>query len=257
MLAANGLLRPQRHRIARAAPRRCETTTFAGDSVRLIGWWCRADGVPRGTVVYLHGVGDNRGSASGPIERLTALGFDVIAYDSRAHGDSDGDVCTYGYFEKRDLERVLDRVEARPIVLFGASLGAAVAIQEAAIDRRVSAVVAVEAFSDLRTVAIERAPRVLTRGMIAKAFAEAERQGQFEVDAVSPVRAAANVTVPVLLVHGARDVDTRPAHSERVFAALAGPKRLIVVPDAAHNGSLTAPVWTAIEAWIDAIAPAR
>jgi pimeloyl-ACP methyl ester carboxylesterase len=256
-LAANGLLHPQRHLVKQAAPRSCETTTFAGANVQLAGWWCRANGSPRGTVVYLHGVADNRASASGVIERLTARGFDVIAYDSRAHGGSDGDVCTYGYFEKHDLARVLDRIETKPIVLFGTSLGAAVAIQAAAIDRRVDAVIAAETFSDLRTVAVERAPRVLTRAMIEKAFAAAERQGHFDVDAVSPVRAAADVTVPVLLVHGARDVDTRPEHSERVFAALAGPKRLIIVPGAAHNGSLTAGAWPEIEEWLASIKPAR
>jgi pimeloyl-ACP methyl ester carboxylesterase len=121
----------------------------------------------------------------------------------------------------------------------------------------VDAVIAAETFSDLRTVAIERAPRVLTRAMIEKAFAAAERQGHFEVDAVSPARAAPDVTVPVLLVHGARDVETRPEHSERVFAALAGPKRLIVVPGAARVGSLTAGAWPEIEAWLASITPAR
>jgi dipeptidyl aminopeptidase/acylaminoacyl peptidase len=40
------------------------------------------------------------------------------------------------------------------------------------------------------------------------------------VDDVSPVRAAARITVPVLLIHGAADVETPPAHSERVRAAL-------------------------------------
>ena len=54
-------------------------------------------------------------------------------------------------------------------------------------------------------------------------------------------------------MHGARDLDTRLEHSQRVFEALAGPKRLIVVPGAAHNGSLTANVWPDVEEWIDAI----
>lgn len=85
-------------------------------------------------------------------------GFDVVAYDSRAHGESDGDVCTYGFYEARDLHRVLDTVAPGPVVLFGTSLGAAVALQETAGDPRVTAVVAAETFSDLRTVASERAP---------------------------------------------------------------------------------------------------
>src|SRR5438128_11590183 len=96
-------------------------------------------------------------------------GFDVVAYDSRAHGESDGDICTYGFFEKNDLHRVLDTVDDGPVVLLGTSLGAAVAILEAADDQRVATVVAAETFADLRTVATERAPFFFTAATIRKA----------------------------------------------------------------------------------------
>ena len=96
--------------------------------------------------------------ASAPALRFSARGFDVVAYDSRAHGDSGGNVCTYGFYEKRDLQRVLDVLESGPVIVIGSSLGAAVALQAAAEDRRITAVVAAESFSDLRTVAPERAP---------------------------------------------------------------------------------------------------
>jgi len=115
----------------------------------------------------------------------------------------------------------------------------------------VSAVVAAETFSDLRTVARYRAPFFLTETIIRKAFSLAEARGRFEVAAVSPVAAAARITVPVLLIHGALDSDTPPDHSVRVFAALWGPKRLILVPGARHNESLAGDVWPEIETWID------
>ena len=53
----------------------------------------------------------------------------------------------------RALAEPREPLEPGPVVLVGASLGAAVALQTAAVDRRVSAVVAAETFSDLRTVA--------------------------------------------------------------------------------------------------------
>jgi pimeloyl-ACP methyl ester carboxylesterase len=165
--------------------------------------------------------------------------------------------CTYGFFEKQDLDRVLDTVEPGPIVLPGTSLGAAVALQQAARDPRVTAVIAVETFSDLRTIATERAPLFFTAGIIRRAVALAEQQGQFRVDAVSPLAAAAAIKSPVLLVHGAADSDTPPDHSRRVLAALAGPKRLILVPAAGHNESLREEVWAEIERWLDGVlAPA-
>jgi pimeloyl-ACP methyl ester carboxylesterase len=105
-------------------------------------------------------------------------------------------------------------------------------------------------------VATERAPFFFTAGVIDRAFRLAEEQARFQVDDVSPVQAAAHIKVPVLLVHGASDVDTPPAHSQRVFAALTGPKRLILVPGAAHNGSLRSEVWAAIEGWLDEVVQA-
>jgi uncharacterized protein len=252
-IGAGGLLHPGRRPVTGAAPTSCQDATFAGEGVSLKGWKCRASAPRRGTMVYLHGVADNRMSGAGVVDRFGARGFDVVAYDSRAHGDSEGNLCTYGFYEKQDLHRVLDEVQPGPIVLFGTSLGAAVALQEAAGDPRVTAVVAAETFSDLRTVATERAPFFFSSGVISRAFRLAEQQGGFQIDAVSPVTAAAAITQPVLLIHGDSDADTPPDHSRRVMGALAGPKRLILVPGARHNESLRGPVWTEIERWIDEV----
>lgn len=249
-LGAGALLHPARRHVDARPPEGCSETAFSGAGINLAGWKCRGDGELRGTLIYLHGAADNRVSSVGAIERFRPLGFDVVAYDSRAHGDSGGDICTYGFFEKQDLRRVIDTVKAGPVVLIGGSLGAAVAIQGAADDPRVSMVVAAEAFSDLRTIATERAPFFFTRRTIAQAFQLAEHQGQFNVDAVSPVAAANRIGVPVLLIHGDADRETPPDHSRRVFAALHGPKRLIMVPGARHNDSLRPEIWDQIERWV-------
>jgi pimeloyl-ACP methyl ester carboxylesterase len=252
-IAAGGLLHPARRVTSQPLPAHCVDAQFAGAGVTLRGWTCRAASPRRGTIVYLHGIADNRGSAAGVVQRFLPRGFDVVAYDSRAHGDSEGDACTYGFFEKQDLRRVVDTLPAGPIVLIGTSLGAAVALQEAADDPRISAVVAAETFSDLRTVATERAPAILTNGTIDRAFALAQKQASFVVDDVHPQNAARRINVPVLLIHGAQDVETPSAHSERVYAALTGPKRLLLVPGAGHNGSLRADVWDQIGRWIDEV----
>ena len=256
-VGAGGLLHPARRPVFGTPPPVCHDATFPGAGIDLAGWRCGETGVLRGTVVYLHGVADNRTSARGVIERFSPRGFDVVAYDSRAHGNSGGDACTYGFFERHDLDRVLGRVRPGPVILIGTSLGAAVALQHAPDDRRVTAVVAAETFSDLRTVATERAPFFFTRGVIARAFELAEQQGHFQVDAVSPVAAAARIRVPVFLVHGENDVDTPPDHSRRVFAALAGPRELVIVAGAAHNQSLRGEVWDRIERWIDGVLERR
>lgn len=251
-IGAGALLFPARQVTRAATPPTCVDKTFMGvDGVHLAGWQCGSLTQPRrGVVVYLHGIADNRASAAGIVSRFTSRGFDVIAYDSRAHGASEGKHCTYGYFEKIDLQRVLDQSGAERAILIGHSLGAAVALQTAAIDSRVQAVVAASTFSDLRTIATERAPFIFSRRSIAGAFSRAEQDARFHVDDVSPLAAAAAITIPVLLVHGEADRNTSPAHSSRVFDALRGPKQLLMVPAAGHNDVLNGGVWRQIDEWL-------
>jgi pimeloyl-ACP methyl ester carboxylesterase len=252
---ANALLHPSRRPMTRTPNRPFEAVEFEGAGVKLKGWWFHGGG-KRGTVVFLHGVADNRGSSVGIADHFLAHGFDVVAYDSRAHGESQGDVCTYGFSEKQDLRRVLDRVSAKPIVLMGTSLGAAIALQTAAEDPRVAAVVAVSSYADLRTAASERAPFFASKGNLADAFKLAEEAGKFRVDDVSSAVAAARITVPTLVIHGDHDDETPPAHAQRIFAALRQPKRLILVPNGGHNHVLNGDVWREIDSWLDgALAP--
>jgi uncharacterized protein len=158
---------------------------------------------------------------------------------------------TYGYFEKKDLRRVIDTLEPGPVVLLGSSLGAAVALQLAADDPRVSAVVAAETFSDLQTVVKERAPLFFTEDAIAESIGIAEKQGKFEMVEVSPAISAKRIKVPVLLIHGEDDSATPPGHSRRVFAQLGEARKLILVPGAGHNESMGGDVWKDVEGWID------
>ncbi len=250
--AARALLHPGRRRVDVAPTLPHRDLEVESDGVKLKGWIFPAATTATSrstTVVYLHGLADNRASGLWIAERLVREGFDVVAYDSRAHGDSGGDACTYGYYEKRDLARVLDQLGAKRVVLVGASLGAAVALQTAADDARVVAVVASAVFTDLESIARERAPWFASERQIREALAIAERDGKFEAAAVSPVEAARRIRVPGLVIHGADDRETRPDHSRRVFAALAGPKHLLVVPGAGHNDALGA-VWGEAERWM-------
>jgi pimeloyl-ACP methyl ester carboxylesterase len=232
-----------------------EDVTLAGDGATLRGWLFRADPPRRGAIVFLHGTASNREAGLGVAARYVPRGFDVLLYDSRAHGESTGDACTYGYYEKGDLRGALDWLGAPAVQVIGTSLGAAVALQAAAEDPRIASVVSIAVFSDLATVAQERAPFFASQGQIREALAIAEHDGHFRLADVSPAAAAPRLRVPVLVIHGARDRDTRPQHSQRVYEALAGPKRLILVPGGDHNNALDGPAWRAVDEWIEAVGP--
>ncbi len=247
--AANALLHPPRRPVTQVPKVKFEKVDL-DVGIHLAGWLFRTERPRRGLLVYLHGLGDNRSSGISIAQHFNALGFDVLAYDSRAHGESGGDACTYGFYEKTDLSRAIDKLGGGPIVAFGVSLGAGVALQAAAIDPRIAVVVAVAPISDLRTAATEHAPFFASRANIDQAFRLAEKQGAFRADEVNPAAAATRIHAPVLLIHGAEDDQTPPAHSQRVYAALAGPKKLLLVPGAHHDDALTPDAWRQIDAWI-------
>ncbi len=98
------------------------------DSVRLESWYAKADSNAKGTIVMFHGHGSSK---SGMIKEATAfheMGWNVFMTDFRAHGNSEGEVCTIGYDESKDVKAAYDYIKSsgeKNIVMWGISLGAA------------------------------------------------------------------------------------------------------------------------------------
>jgi len=261
---ANALLHPYR-RHPTTSPRDVglsgeafEARAEAGAILR--GWVVRAaPGVPRrGLLIYLHGVADNRQSGLGVAARLWKSGWDVAAYDARAHGDSDGEFCTYGAVERRDVGRVLDALAGRGVdvtrtVLLGTSMGGAVALQASPGESRVHGVITDAAFADLWTAAHDRKPYIMSESTFRASLRRAEEIAHFRVADVSPEVAARSLHVPLLLLHGEDDDETPPSHSRRI--ARADPSaRLVLVRHAGHNGVLGRPeAWQAITEFLSAL----
>ncbi len=258
----NALLHPAR-KASHGAPDGAEPLTAdAGDGVTLDGWWARGRLPRRGLVLWLHGVGDNKDSARGIVERWVRRGFDVAAFDSRAHGASGGNFCSYGYYEKADVRRLLDALatagaQADRAVLVGFSMGAAVAVQAAPLDARVRAVAALAPFARLSEVARRAAPFWMSAKSIDAAFALAESEGRFSVAEVAPLDAASRLHVPLLVVHGKRDGKVPTADGEAIFAAAPSKdKQLLLVDDTDHDQLLGRPeTWAALDQFLDRVSP--
>ena len=227
---------------------------FSGDGVELRGWLFPARGPVKGTVVFLHGRNQNRDAGIVVARRLVPLGFEVLAYDSRAHGLSGGKYSTFGYYEKRDVSRAIDFLGAERVVLVGMSLGAAVAIQAAAEDPRVAGVVAVSSFSSMEEIVRAQIPRFVGDGQVQAALREVEHRASMHVKDADSVEAARHVRVPVLLLHGDLDAFTPIAHTRRIYSALRGSRDLVQVPGAHHANVLAFDAaWAAILAWLPSV----
>jgi len=254
---AGAILHPWRRPLTRLPERPVQSVAFTSGTAHLEGWLFRAEPPRRGLVVFLHGISDNRQSGLGVSRRLVPAGFDVLLLDGRAHGRSTGEACTYGYREREDVSRALDAIEAERAILIGHSLGAAIALQAAAVDPRVGGVVAASAFSDLPTIVRDRARFFLLPGwFVEAALRRAGEKGGFPPEEASPVALASRIRVPTLLLHGGADWKTPPEHSERISAALQSPHRLLILPGVGHDEILGDPeAWREIDAFLDDLAP--
>jgi pimeloyl-ACP methyl ester carboxylesterase len=109
---ASAILHPWKRPVTARPDLPFRDVSFRNDGLTLRGWLFPAagDAPRRGLVVYLHGIADNRQSGIGHARWLTARGYDVLAYDARAHGASEGRAATYGVHERRDVSAALDAV---------------------------------------------------------------------------------------------------------------------------------------------------
>jgi uncharacterized protein len=222
----------------------------AADGVVLRGWKIHAR-VPNGDWVLLfHGVSDNRTGAVGYAEFLLRYGYSVVMMDSRAHGESGGDMATYGWRERWDTFSISNGLYSSETVhhlgALDVSMGAAIALQSAAVNPKIQAVVAEDPFADLREVSYDYAGfdfspflgETLFRPATIVAMDEMAKDGHFQPDDVSPEKAVAARPFPILLICGTRDRRIPCRHAERIFEAATGPKQLWVVQGAGHASAL-------------------
>lgn len=221
-----------------------EITLRTAEGLPLSCWFVRAPGRPRGTVVVLHGVSECKIVGLPLAKRLHDRGYHVFLYDARRHGDSGGSFCTYGFYEKHDVSTVITHLERRPDVetgrigVMGASMGAAVAVQVAAVDPRVAAVVAESGFATLRSVFDEYQKRMIKipfhflRNLVIR---RSERMAHFKASAVSPLEAVRSVHVPVFFLHGTEDTLIRHTASELLYRNANDPKELWLIRGARHD----------------------
>ncbi len=222
----------------------------AQDGIPLKGWKVRPVSANGDWVLLYHGVSDNRTGVLGHAEFLLRHGYSIVMMDSREHGESGGDICTYGWKERHDTVAVADALYAsekvRHLYALGVSMGAAIALQSAAIERRIEAVAAEAPFANMREVSYDYAGldvsptlgRTLFRPASMLALASVQKEGGFNPSDVSPEEAVASRPFAVLLICGTSDHRIPCRHAERIYKSAIGPKELWIVKGAEHAAAL-------------------
>ncbi len=131
---------PLRHQQAMAAAVRSDfhaelqdVSITAADGVVLKGWFVQPRDYNGNAVILLHGITDNREGVAGYGELLLEHGYAVLLPDARRHGESGGELATYGVKESDDIHRWVSWIYAHDppqcIYGFGESYGAALMLQ--------------------------------------------------------------------------------------------------------------------------------
>lgn len=213
------------------------------DGLHLSGWFV-AQRKAIGTVIYLHGVGDCKIAGVPFAQFLFHKGFNIFLYDSREHGESEGYYCTYGFYEKYDVSAVITYLQSRKDVkigkigIFGTSMGGAVAIQAAAIDPRISAIISEGSYTALRTVFVDYQKRIIKlpwHFLRNIALVQSQKMANFKARLVAPIEDIKRVHVPILIVHGKNDSFIKSEYSKMLCDAANEPKRLLLIDNAGHN----------------------
>ncbi|EGL83033.1 alpha/beta hydrolase fold-containing protein [Caldalkalibacillus thermarum TA2.A1] len=199
------------------------------DGIRLKGWIMETPGPAQGVLVFAHGYSGNRLEKPLPAlalaRDLVESGFHVVMFDFRNSGESEGNMTTVGLYEKDDLISVVQSMKVRyldlPLGVIGFSMGAATALQAAAEEPLIEAVVADSPFRDLKAYLAENlshwsglpdfpfTPVIL--GILPRLIG-------IDPAEVSPLRAIEEIEVPVLLIHGTGDEAIPYSNSEAIYA---------------------------------------
>ena len=223
----------------------------AADGVPLGAWFIppapEGDGA---TMIFVHGLGGNRGELLNEAALLGARGYGALLIDLRNHGRSRGSVTTLGYAEVYDVRGAVDylltrrEVNRERIGLFGYSMGAATVLRAAARIPQARAIIAQSAYSSLRD---NIAQGVATKtGLPPFPFAPlmiwlGERMTGLRIDQIRPIDDVEQIAPrAVLFIHGMQDATVDVSNSLKLYDAACEPKSLYLVKNASHSGLLLA-----------------
>lgn len=208
------------------------------DGLVLRGWWI--PGRLHETVVMVHGLGSNRDEPLSRSAYLHEAGYNILVFDLRGSGRSDGGGPTMGYLEPVDVTAAVNeahRLDSGPIALFGYSLGGASVIEAGAADTGVAAVIDDSGFTSAADVILARFTNI-TRLPATPFAAGVIGFGALDFGTspwnIRPLAMATRLQKPLLVIVGDRDTIVPPAEGRAIFAAAPGPKTLLEVPAAGH-----------------------
>lgn len=217
-----------------------EDVAFHGrdQDVQLVGWYLPGRGQnaqDNPHVIFVHGLSSVRSGGDGEAlelaQRLVEEGYNLLLFDLRGHGQSEGDQISGGYFERWDVLGAYDYLvkergaSAGEVGLLGYSMGGVTSILAAAEEPGIAAIVADSPFAAATDLIVQEASRKTPfPGWMIPAFIPgtnmmANAVYGIDIGALNAERAVTQLDYPLLIIHGEEDERVPIDHGERVAAA--------------------------------------
>jgi hypothetical protein len=208
------------------------------DGLTLHGWFVRASGAAKGTVIHFHGNAENLTNHIALSAWLPPSGYNLFIFDYRGYGRSQGRVTREGTVidGHAAVDAVLRRpeVDSRRLFAYGQSLGGAVATVVAAERPEIRALVADSTFSSYRRIASYHAGRTLFSEALGGVAAKLLFSGGHD-----PIDCVARIAPRPILVIAAENDDICPPHlSRELFEAAGEPKQFWLSKDTGHGAAI-------------------
>jgi uncharacterized protein len=211
------------------------------NQIKLNGWYFKALGITKGTVLLFHGHGSKKSAVLAESEGFRKLGYNTLLIDFRAHGTSEGNTSTIGYKETEDVKLAYDFIKARGeknIILWGISMGAA-CVSKAMIDYPLqpSKIILEMPYASILQAAEGRIKMMkLPAQPLATlvTFWGGVEQGFWAFN-MQPVEFAKQITVPTLIQWGKNDPRVKQSEIEEIYNNLPTIKKLVIYENAGHE----------------------
>ena len=193
-------------------------------------------------VVIAHGFYNNKDTVLfRQIAESFSREYDVIVFDFRGHGKS-SHVFTWTSHEQKDLRAIVAYAKENKYSrsgVIGFSLGAAIALIEAASQQNIDSVIAVSAPQDLKRIDYyfweHDMWEDLKLNFGIKGRGKGVRPGNMASKKIRPIDIVDTLApTPVLFLHGEKDWLIKPEHSQRLFDKAKEPKSLAIMKDGGH-----------------------
>ncbi|MFB6291222.1 MAG: alpha/beta hydrolase [Candidatus Bipolaricaulia bacterium] len=210
------------------------------------GWFVDKKRTSR-AVILAPGRGANRWDIlqDAPVRDLYENNFDVLLFDPRSTGESDGKRYGFGYFESQDIVHAVQFLRKEKgetsVGVWGGSAGASAAIIAGLESEGIDAIVADSPYANLRIAASnlgrEKKDRVMQM-LFPLYMGVARFTLNFDVySKTNLAKRVNNLKVPLFLIHGLEDRALEPMNSQIIYENAEGPKRIWLVEGAWHVGA--------------------